>query len=57
MSRIIIITPMRPSPTHPDPLPIPPPELVASCPHNEAWYDENNNLICAACFAVLEEGI
>jgi hypothetical protein len=53
---IIILTPMRPSPTRPDPLPIPPPELVLACPHTEAWYDEDQNLICAACFAVLAEG-
>ncbi len=46
---IIILT--RP-PTEPPP---PPPEFQATCPHEEGWYDENGNLICAACGKVLEE--
>lgn len=53
MARIIVLNP-PPGPT--DPLPAPaPPEIVAACPHDEAYYDYPGNLICAACFKVLEE--
>lgn len=50
-----IVIKTGPGPTDPTPPPSPP-EVQAACPHENGYYDANDNIICLACGAVVSEG-